>query len=637
MPDDQHFKYIKFMALAITMLYFLPLLGIITKASFWAFSVNTYLPSEFIAIQSVIVLLCCLTLFMPKSMRFTERITPTFYYISFAVIFVAMAVFLREAVPFYGDGYFFQKDIITNLPIKYAEVLTMLTYRAVYIVLPESVRTGATAYQLVNTICVIPAVAILIFLTRRLRQKYLPFVLLMFLGFGSNVVFFGHIENYTLCFSTMLAYLYVITQPKPNIPTLGILLGLSICFHLVALCLIPSFLYILWRTRTRMPIWRILLFSAVSFMLPFVFTLLLSFAAAMTPIQLCTEIKTSITTLTEHAAQGYFSSLLSIHHWFDVVNLLFLGLPTFLLIAILVFRRKENENIWRDQSIRILLVLGIPFIIFIMFFNTPLGLARDWDLGVTALVWRILAVVYVAQHMAPKIRIRPGQLTSIGLLTFFLSLPWLLIHHFPQYGVKRYKDLLEARSELPGTAYGYEILGRHYHDIKDYHNSLKSYELAARYDPENWRRHYSVAMENFNIKDYNAGIMALRNAYELNPQEPLILTQLGMAYRNVGQNDSALNVFRKLYQQDSINIANRHNLACAYYWTEQYDSARTMFESILKDHPDHYNVTFGLIDVLITTQDFEQAEGLLKRLESRHGRDRTIQQYWKTLRKLEQQ
>ena len=408
------------------------------------------------------------------------------------------------------------------------------------------------------------------------------------------------------------------------------------CFHLIALCLIPSFLYTLWRARNRTSIGRILVISIVAFTLPFIFTLLFSFVAGMTPGQLYTEVMASIATLTEHTAQGYFQSLFSIHHWLDVINLLFLGLPTFLIIAVFVFGRKKNESVWRDQPTGLLLLLGIPSILFIVLFNTPLGLARDWDLGVTALIWRVVAVVYVAQYLAPKMRLRPGLLTSVGLLTFLLALPWLVIHCFPQHGVKRYEDLLGARTELPGTAYGYEILGRHYHDIENYRNSLESYELASRYDPQNWRRHYSVAMENFNLREFNAGIKALRKAYELNPQEPMILIELGMAYHNVGQNDSALSVFQSLYHQDSIDIANRHNLGCAYYWNEQHDSARTVFENVLEDHPKHYNTTFGLIDVLIATEDFEQAEALLKRLESRYGRDRIIQQYWKTLNKIKQ-
>jgi Tfp pilus assembly protein PilF len=374
--------------------------------------------------------------------------------------------------------------------------------------------------------------------------------------------------------------------------------------------------------------------SVVTFTLPFIFTLLFSFVAGMTPGKLFTEVMTSIATLTEHTAQGYSKSLFSIHHWLDIINLLFLGLPTFLIIAVLVFGRRKNKNIWRDHSTRLLLSLGIPFILFITLFNTPLGLARDWDLGVTALIWRVVAVIYVAQYIAPKMRIRPGLLTSIGLLTFFLSLPWLVIHHFPQYGVNRYKDLLAARTELYGTAYGYEILGRHYHDIEDYHSSLISYELAARYDPQNWRRHYSVAMENFNLRKFNAGIKALQKAHELSPQEPMILTELGMAYRSVGLNDSALSVFQRLYQQDSTAIANRHNLGCAYYWVGQYDSARTVFEDALKAHPDHYNVTFALIDVLIATEDTEQAEDLLKRMESRYGKTHMIQRYRQMLHQL---
>ena len=82
-PRDQHSLYIKLMVLSIAILYFLPLLGIISKTSFWAFSVNTYLPGKFVVIQLITVVFCCFVIFVPKLMRITEKIPPPFYYFSF--------------------------------------------------------------------------------------------------------------------------------------------------------------------------------------------------------------------------------------------------------------------------------------------------------------------------------------------------------------------------------------------------------------------------------------------------------------------------------------------------------------------------------------------------------------------------
>jgi len=209
---------LKWLALAVTLLYFIPSLGMISKTTFWAFSVNTYLSHEFIIVHILLIAACCTALFMPNLLRPAGKIPPAFHYILFACAMILMAVFLREAVPFYGDGYFFQRDISTGLPVKYAEVLSTLIYKAVYLVMPGSMKTGATVYRVVNTTCVIPAVIVLSRFASRVRHEYRPFVFLTFLGFGSNVLFFGHIENYTLCFVAMLAYLYVITKPAPNMP-----------------------------------------------------------------------------------------------------------------------------------------------------------------------------------------------------------------------------------------------------------------------------------------------------------------------------------------------------------------------------------------------------------------------------------
>jgi tetratricopeptide (TPR) repeat protein len=288
-------------------------------------------------------------------------------------------------------------------------------------------------------------------------------------------------------------------------------------------------------------------------------------------------------------------------------------------------------SFWRNSNLELILLLAGPFLLFIVFFNTPLGLARDWDLGVTALVWRVAAIVYLAEQRAPKMKLKPSFLTSLGLLAFLLTLPWLAIHHFPQLNMKRFSDIVAARPELAGTAYGYEILGRYHHDTEDYRSSARSYEKAAQFDKQNWRRYYSIAMEYLNLGEPVPALSNLRRAYELNPDEIMVQTELGMLYHNVGNNDSALVMFKQVYQSDTTDLVNRHNLGCAYYWTGQYDSAQDMFTNILKAHPDHYNATLGLVDVLITTNDLKEAERLVKRIEARYGRNRQTQRYLETL------
>jgi Tfp pilus assembly protein PilF len=630
-PESNQYTYIRWIALVIAILYFLPALGVVSRTSFWAFSVNTYLPTGITIAHLILVALMYLLLFRSDLLGFTRAISRQFYYILFACALVLIAIFLREKVPFYGDGYFFQKDIITNLPIKYAEVLTMLIYRAVYIALPQSARTGAAAYQIVNTICVVPTIITMLYFTRRVAREYLPFILFTFLGFGANVLCFGHVENYTLVYLTMLLYLYAITRQHVNIAILAFLLGLSICLHLLALCLVPSFFFALWRIRNKKLNRYLLPITLGTFMLPFAITALFSFVAGMTPGRAYAEVVASITTLSTHTGQRYFESIFHVHHWIDVINLLFFGLPTFPIIAVLIFTGRRKESIWKNQDVQLILALAIPFMAFIIFFNTPLGLPRDWDLGVTALIWRIAAVIYLARYIAPKVRIKPGFLTAIGLLSFVLTLPWFILQHLPQYGVKRFNDILNARIELAGTAYGYEILGRYYHDIKDYPNSAENYEKAAQYDPQNWRRYYSVAMEYLNLNDSKPALMNLRKAYEINPQESMILNELGMMYHETGQNDSALVMFQRMYQQDTANIKNRHNMGVAYFWAGQYDRAYEVFTGILKMHPNQYNALLGLIDVSLAEENLVEAKRLIDVLESRYGTTRTVQHYRKLL------
>jgi Tfp pilus assembly protein PilF len=387
----------------------------------------------------------------------------------------------------------------------------------------------------------------------------------------------------------------------------------------------------LWRERSKPAFWRTLFASKIFFLLPVIATVLFSYAAGMTPGQLFTEIITSFSTLLEHTGSKYFQAIFSIRHWLDVVNLLFLGLPIFPVVAFLIFKRRDGKSPWRNSHTRLILFLAVPFTLFIMLFNTPLGLARDWDIGVTALVWRTVVVLYLAKEVAPKIRIKPSLLSAVGLLAFLLSLPWLVINHFPQYGVQRFSEIVGSRTQLSGTAYGYEILGRYYHDVEDYQNSAENYENAVLHDQQNWRRHYSVAMEYLNLKQHQPALSNLRRAYELNPREIKVLVELGLLYRTIEEYDSAIVMFRQTYQIDTTDIAYHHNLGCAFYWAGQYEAAQNIFTSILKKHPDHYSATIGLVDVMIVKEDLEEAKRLIARLESRYGRDQTTQRYWRML------
>jgi tetratricopeptide (TPR) repeat protein len=621
----------RWITLAFATIYFLPALGIISKTSFWAFSVNMYFPPELTYVHLALVTLACILLFKPDLLLFAFKMPARVYYIVFGCVFILMAVFLREKVPFYGDGYFFQRDIVSNLPIKYAEVLTMLIYRAGYLLLPESSRSGAMVYRIVNTVCIIPAAIILVSFMRRLTREYIPFAVFTLLGFGANVLFFGHVENYTLVYVSMLFYLHVITRPRVNMALLGFLLGLSTCLHLVALGLVPSFLHTLWRERGKPAFWRILFQSTISFLLAFVGTVLFSFMAGMTPGQLFIEIATSFSTLFEHTGQGFFQTIFSIRHWLDIINLLFLGLPTFPVVALLIFGPSERKGSWRERNKQLILTLAAPFTLFIMLFNTPLGLARDWDIGVTALVWRTVAVFYLAKEVAPKIRLKPSFFASVGLLAFLLSLPWFIIHRFPKHGVRRFEDIVDTRTELHGTAYGYEILGRHYHDVEDYQNSAEHYENALLHDLQNWRRHYSVAMEYLNLKQHQPALSNLRRAYELNPREIKVLVELGLLYRTMEEYDSTIVMFQQAYQIDTTDIAYHHNLGCAFYWAGQYEAAQNIFTSILEKHPNHYSTTIGLVDVMIASNNLTEAKRLIARLESRYGRNQTTQRYRRML------
>ncbi len=621
--ERTYFIYFFIISLLIATIHFLSAFGIISRTSFWALSVNAYFPKSFLVVQLILVTACLVSFFLPHLIKMLTKIPTRVQYILFAICFVVMAVVLREAVPLYGDGYLYQKDITAKM-LKFAEVLSSLIYRAIYLILPQDVSSGAVVYKIVNTICSIPMVFIIVQMARRVRKGYTPFFLIMLLSLGANVLFFGHVENYTLCYVVMLFYLYYITRAKPNVWILSFVLGISVSLHVVALCLVPSLIYMVFKHRKELSKVKTVLCMIAFFAMPLVATVFFGFAIGLTPNKFFGDIFGSLTPLKGYAHTEYFSSIFTISHWLDIINLFFLSLPTWPIVLLLLFGFKKCRNMSKEVNYRLLFFIGIPFVLFIIFFDSPLGLARDWDLGVTAMLWLVLAITVCAVYVISKVYLSPSFLMSISLLTLVLSVPWFAIQRFSKYSVERYHDLLDARPDLPGIAYGYEILGRYYHDQNDYHKSLKAYEKASHFDPENYRHYHSIAMEYYNIKDFSGTTANLRKAYDLSPQKMDILIALAQIYHIAGHDDSALSTFQEVYRVDTLNIDYQYSLACAYYWTGSYYKSREMFQRMLMSHPDHYHAMLGLVDVAVTIGDLNSAVVLLNRIESAHGPDETI-------------
>jgi tetratricopeptide (TPR) repeat protein len=111
------------------------------------------------------------------------------------------------------------------------------------------------------------------------------------------------------------------------------------------------------------------------------------------------------------------------------------------------------------------------------------------------------------------------------------------------------------------------------------------------------------------------GALALREfraAEKMQPQIPGLYSEIGAAYADLGDSDSALKAYEKALESDPNDFAANFGLA-RLNWTEgRYEAAETYLTKARQGAPDGPEVQLLSAEVSIHSQDYERARPLLE-------------------------
>lgn len=600
-------------------LFFLASFGLI-KRSWWALSVNAYLPRPMVIGQLAIIVICLSLFWAPKlnqGLGMHRRLRNTL----FGVLFVAMCILLQESIPLYGDGFLFLKNIELYTPVRFFEVLSIFIYRAVYLILPSGVKSGANAYRIVNTLASLAAAIFYIIITEREERHLQPYFALLLMSMGVNVLFFGHIENYTLSYVSVIAYFILISGDNADPKILGFVLGIAVSLHVVNIVLVPSFIHFLLEEPDKRiykgAVIKILFFTIV----PMIATLVLGLVLVHPTHSLFKNLLSTSFEMKDYSKGTYLSSISNPKHFLDIIGMFFLVLPVWPVLVIIILLAPSLGAVRAGRDVRKLIMIAVPYLVFLVLFDSHLGLARDWDLGSSVAVWTTIAMMIIMMRSMRSLTNWRTIILPVSLLSMCLSIPWLVINRLPGASLNRYQELLGARTDLRGTAWGYEILAEYYKAKRDFPRAGINYELAARYKPSNWRHWFNAGVAYTESGNFERALDNLRVAHRLIRNDAGILSNLGYVFYNTGQGDSALVAYEGAYRIDSLSTFNRQNLGLVYYSQGSYEKSIVLFNRILAQEPNNYGVALALVDGLIAAENWSQARDVLDKLESTAGRD----------------
>jgi tetratricopeptide (TPR) repeat protein len=197
----------------------------------------------------------------------------------------------------------------------------------------------------------------------------------------------------------------------------------------------------------------------------------------------------------------------------------------------------------------------------------------------------------------------------------------------------------------------------YYHQNKDYPKAEEWFKKAVAEEPNNWEAHFYLALsmaqqgkftgvgeefdqayqlapddkkqvvdsnqQTYFSQHFRAGLSAkdTRNfeeaarefeiAVAVDPTEANGYINLAYVYREMGQNDKALEVMKKSVQVDSTSVYAWSNLGLAYRDMKENDLAAEAFQKVVALSPEEPDVKFGALaslgDIMFDRKEFQKA------------------------------
>ncbi len=284
------------------------------------------------------------------------------------------------------------------------------------------------------------------------------------LGWGGVMMFFGYAENYALAAALSLVtvqqtIVYSETGKRLNSSLLFFLLAFFM--HNLAVVILP---FILYQAKVRLLSRKSPLRSLHIMLVPIITAVYMIFAHVNKEIP--GMLLSSGRSDPEYA-------VFSPRHLVDLANLLFLVLPTSVLL--IGFQRvNSSDEVLRRLRIGFWLSTACALVLIVLI-DPRLGMARDWDL---------FALLLLTPHLSLFLgvdwsnRSRKFKLI-VAVLSLSLVLPWIYLNSNLEASRLRFWNI--AALDPARAWYNYEVLGEHYYYAKNLPLAEKAYALAVTF------------------------------------------------------------------------------------------------------------------------------------------------------------
>ena len=430
--------------------------------------------------------------------------------------------------------------------------------------------------------------------------------LILLLGGGQALLFFGYIEFYHLSWTVAIflfgaAFRYA--ARGAGLLALVIAYLLALLVHVQVIYFLPALL------------WLLIASAAPDRFKKLLYTLLITLCTSggvllIYLIRTRIEIEVLFIPLISGRpnAPGYY--LFSLPHLSDIVQQILLIIPPLPILIYLTLG--QWRGIFRDRIASFLLLASAGSLSFLVLFGAALTRARDWDIFSLCLLAPILLIIRL---IGQSDRIRSLRAVGMaGALTILMTGGYLVSNLNTDSSVRRYYSILnysDSRAGWTNLATYYEEQGdttAHGRIINEMNERFPGYTRLQRgyaylnagrpedalpialslvdHDPYD-REYLKLAGSAYSkLGEYDKAEPYYNKANRLAPYLSTLKNEIGQMFLAQGRYNEALEILKEARHLSPEKTFIAEGLGLAYYRLDQYDSALAVADSLFADDPN---------------------------------------------------
>jgi len=383
------------------------------------------------------------------------------------------------------------------------------------------------------------------YLARDWNTRLLALALIFTLG--TTQLYFGYFESYPVVTLAVMVYVWAALRRahgEGSLFLVGVALAIAVATHLVALFLVPSYIFLVVRERTSAVRRAALLALPLLVAGSVAWLLEVRGASIARPF----EVLRVALLRSGHGAPppAHLAGRLA-----DFVNLIFLVMP----VPTLLLLSRAFAGSWRAWPTSLdrafLMAAAIPGVLVAAALALPGSPAQDWDLLSVTLLPAALFGIHLG--VSPDAALQSNRLRlGLAMLALGPLLAFILVNADEGAGIRRFKTIIDPSVAFSTheRAYANEKLVKYYLARQDADSTLV-YAQRALQAEANPRFYANVGTALYNLGRYADAEKHLEEAIRGGLERGEVYYQLGLCYMRQHRYAEALGAFRAATDLDA--------------------------------------------------------------------------------------